>query len=139
MSLILGLTNAAVGYRLKDRRQTMLETGPALKVTVHMNQDTGSTHGFLTDDILVFLQDKGIAGATVLRPYAGFGAHHRLHSIDAGDVAGLHLPVVVYFVDEVGKVRSILPELLAMVTDGFVEAHPTEVLKVIHRPEKVLS
>jgi PII-like signaling protein len=117
----------------------MLEAGPALKVTVHINQDTGSTHGFLTDDILTFLQDKGIAGATVLRAHAGFGAHHRLHSSDVGDVAGLHLPVILYFIDEVAKVRSILPELLAMVTDGLVEAHPTEVLKVIHRPEKVLS
>jgi PII-like signaling protein len=117
----------------------MLEAGPALKVTVHMNQDTGSTHGFLTDDILSFLQENGIAGATVLRPYAGFGVHHRLHSSDVGDVPGLHLPVVLYFVDEVEKIRSILPELLAMVTDGLVEAHSTEVLKIVQRPEKVLS
>jgi PII-like signaling protein len=117
----------------------MLQAGPALKVTVHINEDTGSTHGFLADDILTFLKEKGIAGATVFRAYAGFGAHHRVHSSDAGDVAGLHLPVILYFVDEVSKVRSILPELLAMVTDGLVEAHPTEILKDVGSPEKVLS
>jgi PII-like signaling protein len=117
----------------------MLQAGPALKITVHMNEDTGSKNGFLTDDILTFLQGKGIAGATVFRAHAGFGAHRRLHSSDAGDVAGLHLPVILYFVDEVAKVRSILPELLEMVTDGLVEAHPTEVLKDVGRPEKVLS
>jgi PII-like signaling protein len=117
----------------------MLQAGPALKVTVHINQDTGSAHGFLIDDLLTLLQEKGIAGATVLRAHAGFGAHHRLHSSDAGDDARLHLPVILYFIDEVSKVRGILPELLAMVTDGFVEAHPTEVLKDTDSPEKVLS
>jgi hypothetical protein len=35
-----------------------------------------------------------------LRAHAGFGAHHRLHRGDTGDVTGEHLPMVVYFVDE---------------------------------------
>jgi hypothetical protein len=50
-----------------------------------------------------------------------------------------HLSVLIYFVDEVAKVKAILPELLTMVTDGLVEAHPTEVLKSITIAEKVLS
>jgi PII-like signaling protein len=62
-----------------------------------------------------------------------------LHSRDAGSVAGEHLSVLLYFVDEVVKVKAILPELLAMVTDGLVEAHPTEILKIITTAEKVLS
>jgi len=36
-------------------------------------------------------------------------------------------------------VEGILPKLLAMVTDGLVEAHPTEVLKNITTAEKVLA
>jgi PII-like signaling protein len=117
----------------------MLNAGPAMKVTVHLNQDTGSARGFLYDDILQFLQDRGIDGATALRAHAGFGAHQRLHSRDAGSVAGEHLSALIYFVDEVAKVKAILPELLAMVTDGLVEAHQTEVLKSITTAEKVLS
>jgi len=35
--------------------------------------------------------------------------------------------------------QGILPELLAMVMDGLVEAHPTEVLKNITTAEKVLA
>jgi PII-like signaling protein len=117
----------------------MLQAGPALKVTVHLNQDTGSVHGFLYKDILLFLQTRGIEGATVVRAHAGFGMHQMLHSSDAGGVAGEHLPMLLYFVDEPGKVKGILPELLAMVTDGLVEVHPTEVLKNVTNPEKVLS
>jgi uncharacterized protein len=117
----------------------MLQAGLALKVTVHLNQDTGSAHGFLYDDILRFLQERGIEGATALRAHAGFGTHQRLHSKDAGDVAGQHLPVLIYFVDEASKVKAVLPDLLNLVTDGLVEVHPTEVLKNIATSEKVLS
>jgi PII-like signaling protein len=117
----------------------MLQAGPALKVTVHLNQDTGSAQGFLYEDVLRFLKERGIDGATALRAHAGFGAHHRLHRGDTGDVTGEHLPMIVYFVDEVAKVQGIFSELLTMVTDGLVEAHPTEVLKDISTAEKVIA
>jgi uncharacterized protein len=119
----------------------MLPVGPATKVTIYLNQDTGSEHGFLRDEILTFLQEKGVGvgGATVLHPYAGFGSHGRLHKVDEGDVARLHLPVVIFFVEAPEKVKSILPALLEMVTDGLVEAHSTEILKNIVGTEKVLS
>jgi hypothetical protein len=114
----------------------MLRAGPALKVTVHLNQDTGSARGFLYDDILQFLQRRGIEGATALRAHSGYGAHHRLHSRNVGDLAGEHFSVLIYFVDEASKVQAILPELLTMVTDGLIEAHPTEVLKNITTAER---
>jgi hypothetical protein len=119
----------------------MLPLGPATKVTIYLNQDTGSGRGFLRDEILTFLQEKGIGvgGATVLHPYAGFGSHGRLHKVDEGDVGGLHLPVMIFFVEASEKVQSILPSLLDIVTDGLVEAHPTEILKSIVGKEKVVS
>ncbi|WP_213805247.1 DUF190 domain-containing protein [Granulicella sp. dw_53] len=117
----------------------MLQAGPALKVTVHLNQDTGSTQGFLYEDILRFLEKRGIDGATALRAHAGFGSHHRLHRGDSGDVNGRHLPMIIYFVDETEKVRGILPDLLTLVTDGLIEAHPTEILKNLTTAEKVLA
>jgi PII-like signaling protein len=117
----------------------MLEAGPAIKVTIHLNQDTGAARGFLLDEIFSFLRRSGVMGATAFRAYAGFGAHHHLHTTGAGDVAGLHLPVILYFIEEREKVEAILPELLAMVTDGLVEAHPTEILKNISSAEKVIA
>jgi len=117
----------------------MLQAGSALKVTIHLNQDTGSTHGFLYEDILLFLKEQRIEGATALRAHAGFGMHQRVHRADTGDVEGEHLPMIVYFVDKAEKVKRILPTLLALVTDGLVEAHPTEVLKNVTTPEKVLA
>jgi PII-like signaling protein len=117
----------------------MLPPGPALKLTIYLNQDTGAARGFLADDIIRFLQRNGIRGATVFHAFAGFGAHHQLHTSGAGDVAGLHLPIVVQFIEKREKVSEVLPELLAMVTDGLVEAQPTEILKNVSSAAKVIS
>jgi uncharacterized protein len=117
----------------------MLPVGPAVKVTVYLNQDTGAEHGFLHDEILRYLQSKSVNGATAYHPHSGFGMHGRLHVAGAGDVAGLHLPVIIYFVETREKMDAILPTLLAMVTDGLVEAHPTEILKNISTSERIIS
>lgn len=108
----------------------MLPLGPATKVTIYLNRDTSSSNGFLHDEILQHLQKNGVHGATVLRPYAGFGIHGRLHKEGAGDVAGLHLPVLICFIEAAQKVEAVLAPLLEMVIDGLVEAHPTEILKI---------
>ena len=117
----------------------MLKTGPALKVSVHLNEDVDSASGFLHDAVLNFLQEHSIAGATVYRPYAGFGFHRRLHTTGAGPVAGEHLPVLILFIEEEVRVRDLLPQLLELVTDGMVEMHPTEVLKAVAGAAKVIS
>lgn len=117
----------------------MLETGPAVKVTIHLNRDTGAAHGFLADEILAFLRQQGIEGATVIQAYAGYGAHGQLHTSGAGDVGGLHLPVIIYFIERQDKVDAIVDRLLAMVTDGLVEAHPTNVLRNIATSARVIS
>lgn len=117
----------------------MLDTGPAVKVTIHLNRDTGSTNGFLVDEIFAFLKRSNIDGATVLHAYAGFGAHRQAHTAGAGDVAGLHLPAVIYFIEHEHKVNAILYELLALVTDGLVDIQPTRVLKNVTTAERVVS
>jgi PII-like signaling protein len=117
----------------------MLQVGSAVKVTIHLNQDTGATTGFLLDELLDFLRKRGVEGATAIRAHAGYGTHHQLHTSGAPDTAGLHLPILLYFVEGREKVEAILPELLSLVTDGLVEAHPTEILKMISTAERVIS
>jgi PII-like signaling protein len=117
----------------------MLENGPALKVTIYLNQDTGAAHGFLANEIFAFLRRSGIEGATCLQAHAGYGTHWQIHTAGAGDVAGLHLPVIIYFIERQQKVDAILEELLGMVTDGLVEAHPTTILKSATLVGKVIS
>jgi len=117
----------------------MLQAGPAVKVTIHLNRDTGARRGFLAEEILTFLQEHGIEGATLIQAHAGYGAHRHLHAAGAGDVMGLHLPAILYFVEEPAKFELICGELLELVTDGLVEVQPTTVLKNAALQEKVIS
>jgi PII-like signaling protein len=117
----------------------MLTAGPAVKVTIHLNEDTGAARGFLLDELFKYLRLNGVQGATAFRAHAGYGAHHQLHTSGAGDLAGLHLPVVLYFIETREKLDSIMSGLLAMVTDGLVEVQPTEILKNATTAEKVLA
>lgn len=117
----------------------MLLPQPAFKVSIHLNSDASGADGFLCDVILRFLQRNGIAGATVFHAHAGFGSHHQLHTEGAGSVAGEHLPVLISLIDTEERIRAILPQLLELVTDGLVEAHPTQILKAATATPKVVS
>jgi uncharacterized protein len=108
----------------------MLTLGPALKVTIHVNADVSSRANFLHDDILQFLLKRGVAGATLLRVQAGFGAHHRLHTQGAAGVQGEHLSVRIEFIENKESVDAILPDLCELVSDGLIEVQATSILKV---------
>jgi uncharacterized protein len=107
----------------------MLKTGPAKKVTIHVNEDTIASGDFLYREIFGFLLGRGVAGATLVRPQAGFGAHHRPHTVRGAGAAGDHLPVRIEFVESPERVDAILPALCELVTDGLIEAHDTIVIK----------
>jgi PII-like signaling protein len=113
----------------------MLVPGAAKKVIVHLNEDTSAAHDFLYTEILEFLHSRGVAGASMIRPAAGFGSHHRLHTAGAGSVEGEHLPVRVEFIESIEVVDAILPALCELVTDGLVETHATTIVKAAQRAQ----
>lgn len=108
----------------------MLTTGPAVRIVIHLNEDTGSRTGYLHDDLLAFLYANNVSGATVIRPHAGFGLHRRVHTKGASGIEGEHLPIRVEFIESKPKVESLLPQLFDLVTDGMIEAQEITVLKI---------
>ena len=113
----------------------MLAAGPAKKVTIHLNEDTTAPHGFLFDEIFGFLRERGVAGASLIRPAAGFGSHHRTHSTEGGLGADEHLPVLIEFIESKEAADALLPLLCELITDGLIEAHDTTVIKAAVREE----
>jgi PII-like signaling protein len=107
----------------------VLVPGPAKKITIHLNADTSSRTDYLSREILSLLLERGVAGASVLRPEAGFGSHHKIHSPGEGIDNSGHSPLRIEFIDSVEKVDEILPELRGLVTDGVIESQDTTVLK----------
>lgn len=107
----------------------MLVPGPAKKVTIYFNEDTVSDDTFLSEAILSLLVKQGVAGATIIRPAAGFGSHHRLHTSTSGIDADLHMPIRVEFIDSEDSVAAVLPRLEELLVDGLIETQDTMVLK----------
>ena len=109
----------------------MLNPGPAKKVTIHLNEDTAARNDFLYNEIFAFLLARGVAGATLVRPDAGFGSHRRVHQSDAGGHAAEHLPVRIVFIESPETVASLMPDLCCLLSDGLIEAHDTVVYKAV--------
>jgi len=107
----------------------MLSPGAAVKVIIHLNEDTTAESDFLYAEIFQFLYSRGVSGATLLRPYASFGGRHQIHTAGAGLTAGEHLPVRIEFLEMADVVERLLPELCNLVTDGVIEKHPTTIVK----------
>jgi uncharacterized protein len=108
----------------------MLRIGPAFRVVIHLNADIASREDYLHNEIISFLHARNVSGATVFRPYAGFGLHHRIHREDAQGAEGEHLPIRIDFVEDTTKVEGLLPELFDLVTDGMIEVQETTVVRV---------
>src|SRR5579875_2619603 len=106
----------------------MLPKGAAKKVTIYLNQDTRAHIEPLWSAVLGFLRQKQVAGATLFRADAGFGAHHTLHDPQSEYLAE-HCPVRIEFIETPQKIDELLPTLYEMVTDGLIAVQDVTVVK----------
>jgi PII-like signaling protein len=106
----------------------MLNPGKAVKVTIYLSE--GATHHGVPvySSILDFLFYRGVAGATVTKGIAGFGADHHMHTASLVDISD-HLPLKIEFIDTKEKVDSILGKLEELAGTGLIELQETTVVK----------
>ena len=105
----------------------MLTTGKATKVTIFLS-DTAKHHGMpVYSSLLDYLFKHGVAGATVTKGVAGFGAGHRIHAAHILEISD-HLPIKLEFIDTAEKVAAVLPELEQRCGCGLIEVNETTVI-----------
>ncbi len=105
----------------------MLSSGKAVKVTLYLS-DGAKHHGVpIYSSILDYLFHSGIAGATVVKGVAGFGAKHRIHSAHILEISD-HLPIKIEFIESREKVDEVLPELEMRIDSGLIEIQETTVV-----------
>src|SRR5215471_8327159 len=114
----------------------MLQKGTAKKVTIFINEDTRHHFSSLCDAILTFLLHRGVSGATATRATAGFGAHRVVHTMKI-EVLTEHLPIRIEFIESAEKVDELMPTLYDMVTDGLIEVHDTQIVKVANKERPI--
>ncbi|MCR4294886.1 MAG: DUF190 domain-containing protein [Elusimicrobia bacterium] len=69
----------------------------------------------------------GMAGATVLKGFLGYGAKAHIHTAKLLDLSE-DLPIVVEIVDTEANVKKLLPKLDAMVQEGLVTTEKVHVI-----------
>ena len=87
----------------------------------------------LHEAIVVAAREAGLAGATVLRGLAGFGASSRIHTVKVLRLSE-DLPIVVEIVDKLERIQAFLPTVDQMVSEGMVTLEKVNVLVYRHIP-----
>jgi PII-like signaling protein len=106
----------------------MLQPGKAVKVTIYLS-DGATHHGVpLYSSILDFLFFRGVAGATVTKGIAGFGADHHMHTEQLVELSD-RLPIKIEFIEAREKVEAILGKLEELAGSGLIEMQETTVAK----------
>lgn len=82
--------------------------------------------------ILEVLKKAGMAGATVLRGVAGFGAHSRIHTAAILRLSQ-DLPLVIEVIDSPEKIAQALDIVTPMVREGLVTVDEVKVMRYTHR------
>src|SRR5579871_2395156 len=85
----------------------------------------------LYEAIVLEARQRGLAGATVVKGFMGFGAHSRIHTAKLLELSQ-DLPIVVEIVDAPDRIEAFMPMLEQMVGDGLITLERAEVL--LYRP-----
>jgi len=85
----------------------------AVQVTVYLNESDRWNHQPLHLEILRYLRQENVAGASVFHAVAGFNGRDQVHTSSLVEAGG-HLPVVLIFVDWEEHITRVLPKLRDM-------------------------
>jgi PII-like signaling protein len=101
-------------------------TGEGLLLRIFIGEDDRWHGKSLYEAILLLAKERGLAGCTVMRALAGFGAASRIHTARIERLS-MDLPIIIEIVDAEDKIRAFLPEIETMVEDGLATLEPVEV------------
>jgi PII-like signaling protein len=106
----------------------MLEKGPAKKLVIYVNLKQHRHGAPLYESIVRFLQAHGVAGATVTKAVAGYGASGLMHEAHLFSLTE-DVPMRIEAVESEQKITALLPFLYEMVDKGLIEVQDTEVVR----------
>jgi hypothetical protein len=109
-----------MSMRALDGEQTLMR--------IFIGESDRHAHRPLYMALLELLRGRGLAGATVLRGVAGFGAASVVHTASILRLSA-DLPIVIEVVDAQERLDRILPEIDAMMSGGLVTMERVRVIR----------
>lgn len=111
-----------------------LEEKPAQRLRIYINDSDRWHEQPLSSALLDLMRSRGLAGATLFRGLAGYGAHSLIHS-NRLEALSMDLPVVVETVDSAEAISALLEAISPMLPDGLITI---EDLRVVKLPDRQL-
>lgn len=102
--------------------------GEQVLMRIFIGESDKWIHRPLYTALLELFRSKGLAGATVLRGVAGFGATSILHTAGIFRLSA-DLPLVIEVVDSQEHLDAVLPEVDRMMGGGLITMEKVRVLR----------
>lgn len=91
----------------------------AVQITMYLNEADQWQHRPLHLEILNYLREENVAGATAFHAVAGFTGRGRVKTSSLVDAGG-KLPVIITFVDTEEHIQRVLPKLREMASHRLI-------------------
>ncbi len=102
------------------------------RMTIYISEGDSWRGRSLYMSILETLKSNDIAGATVMRGLAGFGAHSHIRTSTI-EVLSTQLPLIITVIDTSNNIDQALELVKPMVREGLITIEDIEIVKYTHR------
>lgn len=106
-------------------------TGEKVLMRIFIGESDRFGNTPLYEALVELFRKEALAGATVLRGIAGFGAHSVYHT-DRLLRLSTDLPIVVEIVDEQEKLDRLMPQIDSMMSGGMITMEKATVIRYSH-------
>lgn len=103
-------------------------TGQAQRLRIFVGESAHYHHQPLYHAILLEARKMGLAGATVVRAFEGFGPSSRIHTTQMLDLSA-DLPIVIEIVDSEEYIRQFIPVVDNMIDSGLITIDPVNIVQ----------
>jgi uncharacterized protein len=81
----------------------------------------------LYEELILLARKQGLAGATAIKGFMGFGCQSRLHTTKLLELSE-DLPVILEIVDSEDKINQFIPSIDSMVAEGLITLEKVNVI-----------
>jgi len=106
--------------------------GHQKRLTIFVGESDHHGHTPLATEIVQRAHRAGLAGASVFRGVEGYGASNHIHTTRILSLSD-DLPMAIVIVDAEEKIRSFVPDLDGLITEGLVIIGDVEVVRYVGR------
>jgi PII-like signaling protein len=109
--------------------------GETVLMRIFIGESDKCGHRPLYEALVELFRSAGLAGATVLRGVAGFGAHSVYHT-DKLLRLSADLPMIIEVVDTQEKLATVMPQIDQIMSGGLITMEKATVIRYSHHHDR---